>query len=57
MAIFSRLVYAGRVAMRVGDEWREWPAEAECVVFDDSFEHEVSVQKIADADFGGFGCI
>ena len=57
MAIFSRLVCAGRVAMRVGDEWREWPAEAECVVFDDSFEHEVSVQKIADADFGGFGCI
>ena len=28
--------------MRVGDEWREWPAH-ECVVFDDSFEHEVRI--------------
>lgn len=40
--------------MRVGDEWREWPAEPECVVFDDSFEHEVGVLTPAAQDCGEF---
>ena len=31
---------AGRCAIRVGREWRRW-AEGACLVFDDSFEHEV----------------
>jgi hypothetical protein len=36
-----QLPTAGRVAMRVGEEWRAWAA-GRCCVFDDSFEHEVS---------------
>ena len=27
-------------SIRAGDEWREW-REGECLVFDDSWEHEV----------------
>ena len=34
------VVVPGGARVRVGDEWREW-AEGECLVFDDSWEHEV----------------
>ena len=31
---------AGKCAIRVGREWRRW-TEGKCLIFDDSFEHEV----------------
>jgi aspartate beta-hydroxylase len=34
------LVVPPGVRIRVGDEVREWTA-GECLIFDDSFEHEV----------------
>ena len=34
-------------SIRCGDEWREW-REGECLVFDDSFEHEVMHRGEAD---------
>ena len=34
-------------SIRAGDEWREW-AEGECVVFDDSWEHEVRHDGASD---------
>jgi aspartyl/asparaginyl beta-hydroxylase (cupin superfamily) len=35
--------------MRVGEEWRGW-TEGRCVLFDDSFEHEVIFDAIAPND-------
>ena len=34
------VIVPGGARVRVGDEWREW-REGECLVFDDSWEHEV----------------
>ncbi len=35
-------VEAGKCEIRVGSEWRRWEF-GKCIVFDDSFEHEVLV--------------
>jgi aspartate beta-hydroxylase len=41
------IVVPDGVSIRAGDEWREW-REGECLVFDDSWEHEVQHRGSSD---------
>ena len=41
------VIVPGGARVRVGEEWREWK-EGECLVFDDSWEHEVVHEGASD---------